>query len=126
MENATSLIFVYNAHSGLWNSIVESMHKIISPDTYQCALCQITYGTFTELPEWKQFKENFPGEMHFYHIDEFEEKYPAEHSYPVILSEEADGTLASMLNTDRINNLRDLSELIQYCRDWAELHRLTA
>jgi hypothetical protein len=38
------LLFVYNADSGLFNSIAEAAHKIVSPQTYRCDLCRITYG----------------------------------------------------------------------------------
>ena len=40
--------FIYNAKSGLANSIFDLAHKLISPDTYECNLCKITHGAFTE------------------------------------------------------------------------------
>ena len=37
------LIFIYNAKSGFINELVDIPHKIISPETYDCNLCAITY-----------------------------------------------------------------------------------
>ncbi|WP_232221892.1 hypothetical protein [Methanococcoides burtonii] len=39
-----TLIFVYNADSGLINEMKDYVHKIVSPSTYECNLCAITYG----------------------------------------------------------------------------------
>ena len=118
---SNELIFVYNARSGLLNAMLDSMHKVVSPDTYACSLCRITYGLFTELPEWRQFRENFNGSMRFYHIDEFEQHYAPADSYPVILHKDADDSVSTLADTDFINGLRDIQELIQFCRDWARL-----
>jgi hypothetical protein len=42
------LIFIYNAKSGLVNEMIDFAHKIVSPETYDCNLCAISYGTFTK------------------------------------------------------------------------------
>jgi hypothetical protein len=78
---------------------MDTLHKKISPSTYSCSLCLITYGNFTEMPEWKEFKENFPGEMEFLHFDEFEKKHSPQASYPLVLSQDSDGTLNNVLST---------------------------
>lgn len=118
---ANELVFVYNANSGKLNAMLDSMHKVLSPSTYACNLCRITYGTFTEMPEWKQFRETFDGNMTFLHIDEFEKDYPAEASYPVIFEKEDDGSLTMVADTQLVNGMRDIQELILFCRDWAQL-----
>jgi len=38
-----NLIFVYNANGGLVNSWLDTAHKIVSPSTYSCSLCAITF-----------------------------------------------------------------------------------
>ena len=43
--NDKELIFIYNAKSGFVNEMVDFAHKIISPETYECNLHFITYGT---------------------------------------------------------------------------------
>ena len=115
------LVFVYNAKSGKLNAMLDSMHKVISPDTYACNLCRITYGTFTELPEWRQFRESFDGTMRFLHIDEFEQENPPADSYPVIFEKDTDGSLMVLADATMINGMRDIQSLIQFCRDWAKL-----
>ena len=42
------LIFIYNAKSGLVNEMIDFAHKIVSPETYECNLCAISYNTFTK------------------------------------------------------------------------------
>ena len=42
------LIFIDNAKSGLVNEMIDFAHKIVSPETYDCNLCAISYGTFTK------------------------------------------------------------------------------
>ncbi len=51
------LIFVYNANAGKLSAALDIAHKIISPSTYQCNLCSLTHGTFTERDVWKKFSE---------------------------------------------------------------------
>ncbi len=41
-----ALVFVYNADSGLFNTVTGMAHKIFSPGTYECNLCALTYSTF--------------------------------------------------------------------------------
>ena len=38
------LLFVYNADTGLFNTVADAAHKILSPSTYSCNLCKVTYG----------------------------------------------------------------------------------
>lgn len=69
------LIFVYNARSGKLNGLLDLLHKNISPRTYPCQLCAVTYNNSGMLPEWKQFIEQLGVEVVFLHKDEWA-KYP--------------------------------------------------
>lgn len=44
ITTTTTLIFVYNAKSGLISAFGDMVHKIVSPATYPCSLCALTYG----------------------------------------------------------------------------------
>ena len=44
----STLLFVYNAKSGIANVLVDISHKLLSPETYSCNLCVITHNTFIE------------------------------------------------------------------------------
>ena len=54
-KTSSRLLFVYNADSGLFNTLTDIAHKMLSPKTYTCNLCAITHGLFSEKEEWKEF-----------------------------------------------------------------------
>ncbi len=88
------LIFVYNADSGLMNTLIDIGHKALSPQTYECNLCGLTFGLVSEHKQWKQFREESNTDMEFLHRDEFEQKYARKFKYPVILKEDNDLSVA--------------------------------
>ncbi|MGI8952546.1 MAG: hypothetical protein ACR2FN_13295 [Chitinophagaceae bacterium] len=51
----STLIFVYNADADLFSTLTDFAHKILSPSTYQCKLCALTYGNISMKQEWKFF-----------------------------------------------------------------------
>lgn len=104
------LIFVYNADSGLFSSIFDLGHKIINPDTYQCNLCSLTYGNFTENKKWKEFRKKAAIEMEFLHRDEFEKNYKLKIEYPAILI--LDDMLEVGISNEEINKYKSLDDLI--------------
>lgn len=69
-ENEGTLLFVYNADSGLFNTATDIAHKIFSPETYQCDLCALTYGYFEIRSEWKEFIEGLAVNSEFLHRDQ--------------------------------------------------------
>ena len=48
------IVFIYNAKSGLFNAFLDWSHKIISPKTYECKLCAITYNNFGKEKKWRE------------------------------------------------------------------------
>jgi hypothetical protein len=90
----TKLIFVYNANAGKINSLLDSAHKLISPGTYDCKLCELTYGVFKEDVDWIRFRESVKTtnpnlQLEFLHKDEFEKQYWSKwlpkYDFPIIL-----------------------------------------
>ena len=104
------LIFVYNADSGLINTLIDIGHKAISPTTYECNLCGLTFGIVGEHKQWKQFRKTSNTEMEFFHRDEFEQKYAQKFDYPVILKEE--NKLSVMISQEELNQISTLEQLI--------------
>jgi hypothetical protein len=51
----TQLVFVYNADAGLASAALDWLHKIVSPRTYACSLCGVSYGHLGMRPEWREF-----------------------------------------------------------------------
>lgn len=106
------LIFVYNADSGKVNAVFDIAHKIISPKTYKCSLCALTFDTFSENKQWLEFKDNSQTEMTFLHKDEFQSKYKTQYDYPVVLTN-IDNAIDVLLSADVINKFTNVSDLIK-------------
>jgi hypothetical protein len=70
------LLFVYNAEAGAVHGLLDTLHKTLSPKTYACALCRITYGAVRMQPEWKQFLQNLGLPSRFLHRQEFYAEFP--------------------------------------------------
>lgn len=109
------LVFVYNANSGLGNALLDSIHKILGPNTYNCNLCAITFGFFSEHKKWKEFRKESGLEMEFLHLDEFKKRYPNEkqdrESFPqVFILKES--KLQVFLRKGEINDMKSQEDLI--------------
>jgi hypothetical protein len=65
-----TLLFIYAADSGLFNTVADIAHKLFSPHTYQCQLCALTHGHFKVRNEWQQFIRSLPVPCKFMHRDE--------------------------------------------------------
>jgi hypothetical protein len=106
------LLFVYNADSGLYNTLTDMAHKLLSPDTYACDLCSITHGVFSERDEWRSFIESLPVESAFLHRDEFHRQYPEMNklSLPALLLQNDEG-LVVLLNHGSIAACQTVNEL---------------
>ena len=105
------LIFVYNADSGLFNTVTDIAHKIFSPQTYSCGLCALTHSYFSMRDEWKSFIESLGVDCQFVHRDEFIKEYDEpECAWPAILINQA-GQLSVCLEAEDINTCNDLDEL---------------
>ncbi|MBT8264838.1 MAG: GTPase [Muriicola sp.] len=109
------LVFIYNAASGLRNAFLDSAHKIISPKTYNCNLCDITFGVFKEHAIWKNFRKGSGLDMEFLHKDEFQKQYASKFGYaftfPIVLVQSA-YDLEVLITTEELNTLRAPQELI--------------
>lgn len=118
------LVFVYNAHSGYANSLLGSAHKILSPSTYDCRLCSLTYGMVRERAIWKRFRETSTIPMSFLHKDEFlkayASKFGAKYTFPIILAETG-GELEVLVSTSDLNAIEDTGGLIGLIRSQMRL-----
>lgn len=114
------LIFVYNADSGLRNALIDSAHKIFSPSTYQCSLCDITYGVFSEKNTWKEFRKDTDIKMDFLHKDEFAEQYKSKFghkfTFPIVLLETGTA-LDVFVKTEELNALETSKDLIALIKE---------
>ena len=108
------LVFVYNADSGFFNLASDIAHKIFSPATYPCSLCDLTYGVFSIRSEWKAFKDRSTMPMDFLHKDEFIQAYPAYAQTPLPVIFKADGQqLEVFIDHTRLNAFDSVKPLIE-------------
>jgi len=109
------LIFVYNAKSGLFNKATDFAHKIVSPQTYNCSLCSITYGNFSIHSEWADFIKSLNMPVKFLYKNDFEAKYPNISAiYPVVYLSNGNNMvkLISASEIGEVNKSGKLFELI--------------
>jgi hypothetical protein len=113
------LVFVYNADSGMFNTLADIGHKIFSPETYACDLCALTHGYFSERREWRTFIESLAIPCEFLHRDEFVRAFPEqkELAYPVVLlvDDNKQHICLSRENLAACNNLDTLIQAIINC-----------
>ena len=107
------LIFVYNADSGKINALQDSIHKIISPATYSCRLCQLTHSFFKERKEWSDFVKSLNIECEFLHKDEFPEK---KHKLPAVFLSKGN-KLKTVISAEQFGDIQDLPSLISFLQN---------
>ena len=104
MNQASELIFVYNADSGKWNGYLDIAHKIFSPGTYPCNLCAITYGTFSIKEDWAAFKKTLSIPTTFLHKDEWEQQYDFKAQLPAVFLRK-EGEISVWIDAQTMDNL---------------------
>ncbi|MFN3371847.1 MAG: hypothetical protein ACK4Z0_10010 [Sphingomonadaceae bacterium] len=106
------LLMIYNADGGLVNGALDLMHKIVSPSTYACRLCELTYGTLGMKRDWRATVEALPLPVRFLHRDEWLTERPGDATpLPAILVEEVDGGLETLVSAAEFEGVADLASL---------------
>lgn len=115
-QNPT-LIFVYNAESGLFNTLNDMAHKVLSPRTYQCNLCALTHSTTGMHKSWKRFLKTLDRPLEFLHADELKTLYRiSDLPLPAIFKKE-DERLELLIDADSINTCLTIDDLKQLVKD---------
>ncbi len=114
-HSVARLIFVYNANSGFRNALLDVAHKALSPSTYQCNLCDLTYGVFKEKNAWKKFRQEGKFKLEFLYKDEFKKQYGSKFSYkfdfPIVLAV-INEDLQVFISAKELNRLESTKTLI--------------
>jgi hypothetical protein len=109
------LLFVYNADSGFGNAILDGAHKLLSPTTYECRLCALTFGIVGQRKAWKKFRKRSSLPMEFLHRDEFlkayASKFGAKFTFPIVLASTLGG-FEVLIGTVELNAINSVEELI--------------
>ncbi len=116
MNNNSDLIFVYNADSGLIAMLGDITHRLVSPQTYPCKLCALTYSVNGMSRDWKNFIGSLNRRVTFLHRDDLQRLYgitavPLPAVFKVNDSQPQLWIKAEHLN--RCQTLDDLKELIK-------------
>ena len=108
-----TLVFVYNADGGLFNTLTDIAHRIFSPQTYQCKLCAITYSVSGMKKKWKEFLDSVAMPMELLHRDELRERCAIDDvSLPAIFKKVND-ELVVWIDAEAINSCRTVEDLKQ-------------
>lgn len=112
MNDKRELLFVYNAGSGVFAGIKDLVHKSVSPQTYGCNLCGLTYGGVSMKQDWKRFIDTLPIKVTFLHKDEFAKLYPkfAQIQLPAAFKKDGEN-LEEYITATEINNQHTLTDL---------------
>ncbi|NMC07769.1 MAG: hypothetical protein GYA24_21325 [Candidatus Lokiarchaeota archaeon] len=107
------IVFVYNADSGVINSIKDYFHKVLKPETYECNLCQVTFGNLGMRKEWSEYIKRLPLPVDLLHRDEFIMRYPAAPRHFPAAFIESDGKLETIISAHEMRAVPSLSELMR-------------
>ena len=108
----TTLLFVYNADSGIFNTLSDIAHKMFSPDTYECNLCAITHSHFSMRSEWGDYLETLNTNLEFLHRDELIKQYGKQNTtLPAIFFVGDNKKLELAVDSDKINQCKTINDL---------------
>jgi hypothetical protein len=108
----STLLFVYNADSGLFNFLADVGHKVFAPATYACNLCALTHGPLSMRREWKTFLAGLGRPLEFLHRDELRKQYPhLQAPLPAIFVKDDRGGLSPLLDAAALNAISSLADL---------------
>jgi len=108
----SSLLFVYNADTGLFSVVTDYAHKILSPKTYPCNLCAITYGSMGMNKKWQEFIANLDCPVDFLHRDEFVNHYDFKDTQLPAAFLKKGNTITMLITHDEINKCTTIEELM--------------
>jgi hypothetical protein len=106
-----SLLFVYAADSGFFNTVADIAHKIFSPDTYQCDLCALTHGHFRVKDEWLRFMGELGMPCRFLHRDQVSGMPDIDSEFLPAIYRYNGSAWVMCLSPNAIGRCRDLAQL---------------
>lgn len=118
MTGSPTLMFVYNADGGIFSAVSDAVHKLLSPATYPCSLCAVSYGAVAMRPEWRAFLESLPQAKTFHHRDDFRRAYPGLNiALPAILLASAGRPPEILVDAETLDRQPDIEALIATVAD---------
>ena len=112
-SDALDLLIVYNADGGAFAMLADALHKVVSPGTYPCSLCAVTYGPVSMRGEWRAFLDRLPNRKRFYHRDDFADEFPGiQITLPIIMTQRAGQLPEVLVSAAELDASHDLAGLI--------------
>ena len=115
-EDESELIFIYNAKSGIVNEFLDFAHKIVSPSTYNCNLCALSYGNFTMKKKWSDYISSLPVRSTFTYKDKVSEYGYNNIELPSIIFRNGSRSKV-IISSEEINKLKKIDQLINILSD---------
>lgn len=109
----TRVVFVYNADAGLANALLDWGHKIISPATYACSLCGVTYGHLGMKREWRDFIASLGADVQFTYRDTWTAETGEAGDPPALWLVHPDGTRERRLRRADFDQCRSLTAMMK-------------
>lgn len=96
----------------------DAVHKIVSPRTYPCSLCAISYGPLAMHQAWREVLAALPLAVLFYHKDDFPSDFPGlQINLPAILLADGANQPVVLIGSDELDQLPSLNALIALLHD---------
>lgn len=113
----TELLFVYNAKSGIGNALLDWGHKIVSPSTYSCDLCSLSYGNLGMKSNWKQFLKELHVPYQFLYKNQLQTIAPQLQNIPLpfiaLTSNKSAKVIVSATDFKNIKTEQELIEIVK-------------
>jgi hypothetical protein len=106
------LLFVYGNDGGVVNGLIHHLHKLVSPATYDCRLCGLTYGWLGQRAAWTRALAGLGVESELLHRDEMIARSGRDQPpLPAVFSVEA-GRATLLITKQEIEGCADLDAVI--------------
>lgn len=112
------ILIVYNADSGLVAGALDTLHKLVSPATYPCRLCEVSYGLLGMKRAWRATLDALSIPVAFFHRDDCPH---AGIALPAILLE-AEGQLTELVSATDFASIDSLEALRSAFREALARH----
>ena len=100
----------------LLNEFLDFAHKIVSPGTYNCNLCAISYGNFSMKKKWSDYISSLPVKTTFTYKDKVSEYGYDSIKLPSIIFQDKSKSKV-IISSEEINKLKKIDQLINILSD---------
>ena len=122
MYSQDTLYFVYNAKGDIFSVVGDFFHKSLSPKTYPCKLCDLSYGIFSKKKAWKKFLDSLDVDYEFVYKNKLDRFNQEIKEFPIILIGNED-EVEVFLSRKEINNTENIESLINKINLKLEMRR---